>query len=134
GYQVAAEYTPVNAFTLRTSATKDNEMDDFEGEITLRLNYRFGQGFADFWKRPAPHLDSVVERRFDKVRRNNEIRVQVRQDPNVTARVTFAQGANVSAGQALAFGTLVTTGGGAGDGATIVFGNGARLDVGQNAQ
>jgi hypothetical protein len=134
GYQFAAEYTPVNAFTIRSQATRDNEMDDMEGQITMRLNYRFGQGWDDLWERPTYNLDSVLERRFDKVRRNNEIRVQVRQDPDVTARVTFAQGANVSVGQSLAFGTLVTTGGAAGDGATVLFGNGARLDVGQSTQ
>jgi len=134
GYQFAAEYTPVNAFTIRSQATRDNEMDDMEGQITMRLNYRFGQGWDDLWERPSYNLDSVTDRRFEKVRRNNEIRVQVRQDPDVTARVTFAQGANVSVGQSLAFGTTITTGGAGGDGATVVFGNGARLDVGQNTQ
>lgn len=134
GYQFAAEYTPVNAFTIRSQATRDNEMDDMEGQITMRLNYRFGQGWDDLWERPTYNLDSVTDRRFEKVRRQNEIRVQVRQDPDVTARVTFAQGANVSVGQSLAFGTAITTGGAGGDGATVVFGNGARLDAGQNTQ
>lgn len=132
GYQLAAEYTPVNAFSFRSEITKDNEMDSLEGIITLRLNYTFGQGWSDLWDRPHNNLESVVARRFEKVRRNNEIRVQTRQDPNVTVRVTFAQGANVSAGQSLAFGTTVTTASGAGDGATVVFGNGARLDIGQS--
>jgi hypothetical protein len=134
GYQFAAEYTPVNAFTIRSQATRDNEVDNMEGQISMRLNYRFGQGFDDLWERPTYRLDSVKDRRFEKVRRNNEIRVQVRQDPDVTARVTFAQGANVSVGQSLAFGTLITTGAAAGDSATVVFGNGAHLDVGQNTQ
>ena len=134
GYEFSAEYTPINILTLRSSATKDNEMDDFEGQVTMRLNYTFGQGFDDLFKRPIYNLDSVVERRFDKVRRQNEIRVQVRQDPNVTALVTFAQGANVTVGQSIAFGTTITTGGAAGDSATVVFGDGARLDVGQNTQ
>ncbi len=134
GYQLAAEYTPVNAFTIRSEATKDNEMDDVEGGIALRLNYKFGQSWRDLWSRPSYDLTSVLDRRFDKVHRTNEIRVQVRQDSNVTARVTFAQGANVSVGQSLAFGTLITTGGVAGDGATVVFGNGARLDAGQDTQ
>lgn len=134
GYQVAAEYTPVNAFTIRSQATKDNEMDDLEGQITLRLNYNLGQGFDDLWERPSYNLASVLDRRFEKVRRTNDIRVQARQDPDVTARVTFAQGANVSAGQSLAFGMSITTGGAAGDGATVVFGNGARLDLGQSTQ
>ncbi|MEW5425253.1 inverse autotransporter beta domain-containing protein [Amorphus sp. 3PC139-8] len=134
GYQFAMEYTPVNAFTIRSSATKDNAMDDLEGEITLRLNYRFGQGFDEMWERPSYNLASVMDRRFDKVRRTNEIRVQVRQDPDVTAQVTFAQGANVSVGQALNFGATITTGNSAGDAVTVVFGNGARLDVGQNSE
>lgn len=134
GYQFAAEYTPVNGFTIRSETTKDNEMDDMEGQITLRLNYRFGDRLTDLWERPSYNLDNVMERRFDKVRRTNEIRVQVRQDPDITARVTFAQGANVSAGQSLAFGTTITTGGAAGEAVTLVFGNNARLDVGQSTQ
>lgn len=134
GYRFAAEYTPFSALTVTAAATKDNAMQSPEGQIMMRFNYRFGQGFDDFRTRPSYNPDSVLDRRFEKVRRNNEIRVQVRQDPDVTARVTFAQGANVSAGQSLAFGTLVTTGGGAGDSSTIVFGNGARLDVGQSTQ
>jgi hypothetical protein len=134
GYQMAAEYTPINALTLRSSLTKDNEMESSEGEVMVRFNYRFGQDWNDMWERPSYNLDSVVERRFEKVRRNNEIRVQTRQDPNVTARVTFAQGANVSVGQSLAFGTLITTAGTVGDAATVLFGNGAILDIGQSTQ
>ena len=61
---------------------------------------------------PRHNLDSVLDRRFEKVRRQNDIRVQVRQDPNVTARVTFAQGANVTTGQVIPFGTTIITGGG----------------------
>ncbi len=134
GYRLAAEYTPFSALTVTAATTKDNAMKSPEGQIMMRFNYRFGQGVDDFWERPTYNLDSVLDRRFEKVRRNNEIRFQVRQDTALTAVVTFAQGANVSVGQSLAFGTLVTTGGGAGDSATIVFGNGARLDVGQNTQ
>lgn len=134
GYQFSAEYTPINALTIRSSATRDNEMDDTEGEVTLRLNYTFGQSWDDLWERPSYNLDSVLDRRFEKVRRTNEIRVQVRQDPDITARVTFAQGANVSVGQSLAFGTLITTGAAAGDAATVIFGDGARLDAGQDTQ
>jgi hypothetical protein len=134
GYQFAAEYTPINAFTVRTQAMRDNDMDDMEGQITMRLNYSFGEGWSNMWERPSHNLDSVLDRRFEKVRRNNEIRVQVRQDSNITARVIFAQGANVTVGQVIAFGTLITTGGAVGDSATIIFGNGARLDIGQNTQ
>ncbi|MGX1100502.1 inverse autotransporter beta domain-containing protein [Amorphus sp. MBR-141] len=79
GYQVAAEYAPINGITLRASATKDNEMSDVEGAIALRLTYRFGQGFEDWWEQPSYNLATVLDRRFDKVRRTNEIRVQVRQ-------------------------------------------------------
>ena len=132
GYQLAAEYTPINAFTIRSEATKDNEMNDMEGELALRFNYKFGQGWGELWERPDYNLDNVLERRFDKVSRTNEIRVQVRQDSDVTARVTFADGANVSVGDHLAFGTMITTGGAAGNGATVLFGNGARLDLGQS--
>lgn len=132
GYQVSAEYTPINAFTFRGQASKDNEMNDMQGEIGVRLNYALGQSFRDLWRAPSYDLSSVLERRFDKVRRTNEIRVQVRQDASVTARVTFAQGANVSVGDSLSFGTTISTGNAVGDSVTVVFGDGSRLDVGQN--
>ncbi len=134
GYELAAEYTPINFLTFRGEVLKDNEMDDFDGTVTVRMNYNFGQGWDDLWERPSYNLNNVIDRRFDKVRRINEIRVQVRQDSDVTARVTFAQGANVSVGQSLAFDTFIATGAAAGDGATVLFGNGARLDVGQSTQ
>lgn len=134
GYELAAEYTPINILTLRSSATKDNEMDDFEGKVSLRLNYKFGEEYENLFKRPSYNLDSVLERRFDKVRRQNDVRVQVRQAMNATAQVTFAQGGNVSVGQSIVFGKIVTTGGLPGDGVTVVFGNGAVLDIGQNTQ
>lgn len=134
GYQFAAEYTPVNALSIRSEITKDNEMDNLEGQITMRFNYTFGQGWNDLWERPSYNLESVVDRRFEKVSRTNEIRVQTRQALSVTASVTFAQGANVSAGESLVFGTTVTTSGSAGDAVTVAFGNGARLDMGQSTQ
>lgn len=134
GYQFAAEYTPVNALTVRAQAANDNEMDDLEGEIALRFNYKMGQDWAVLWDRPVYNLDNVLDRRFDKVRRNNEIRVQLRQDSLVTARVTFADGANVNVGALLSFGTVITTGGAVGNGATVIFGNGARLDLGQDTK
>ena len=134
GYELSAEYTPVNIFTLRGAAIKDNTMDDVSAEVTVRLNYTFGEGISTLGQAPKHNLDSVLDRRFEKVRRQNDIRVQVRQDPNVTARVTFAQGANVTLGQILPFGTTIITGTATGDGATVVFGNGATLKIGEDAQ
>lgn len=134
GYQLAGEYTPLNALTIRAQGTRDNAMDGTQAEVTLRLNYTFGEPLESLWQRPDYDLTSVLDRRFDKVRRQNEIRVQVRQDPSITARVTFAQGANVSVGQIIAFGATITTDNNGGDGATVVFGDGAILDIGRNTQ
>ena len=134
GYKLTAEYTPINGLTISGSVRDDNVTEDVESKIMLRLNYVFGKGYKHLFKRPEYNLDSVLDRRYDKVRRNNDIRVQVRQDLDITAIVTFAQGANVSLGQRIAIGTTITTGSSTGDAATVEFGNGARLDIGQNTQ
>jgi len=134
GYQLATEYTPINGFTIRSSIRDDNATEDAEAQITFRFNYIFGKGTKYLFERPKYNLNSVVERRFDKVRRNNDIRVQVRQELGITAIVTYEQGANVSLGQRIAIGTTITTNGSTGDAVTVEFGNGARLDVGQNTQ
>ena len=80
GYALAAEYTPVNVLTLRGEVEKDNDIDEVQGTATVRLNYNFGQRLEDLFARPSYNLSSVTERRFDKVRRINEIRVQVRRN------------------------------------------------------
>ena len=82
GYALAAEYTPVNVLTLRGEVEKDNDIDEVQGTATVRLNYNFGQRLDDLFARPSYNLDSVMDRRFDKVRRINEVRVQVRRDPD----------------------------------------------------
>ena len=134
GYKFTAEYTPINGLTISGSVRNDNVIEDVESKIMLRLNFIFGKGYKYLFKRPEYNLNSVLERRYDKVRRNNDIRVQVRQELGITAVVTYAQGANVSLGQSIAIGTTITTGGSTGDAATVEFGNGARLDLGQSTQ
>ena len=54
GYEVSAEYTPVNIFTLRGAAIKDNTMDDVSAEVTVRLNYTFGDDIKTIGAGPAP--------------------------------------------------------------------------------
>ncbi|MDA0967550.1 MAG: inverse autotransporter beta domain-containing protein [Proteobacteria bacterium] len=134
GYKLTAEYTPLNGITVSSSIRNDNVTEDAEAQIMFRLNYVFGKGIKYLFERPEYNLDSVLDRRYDKVRRNNDIRVQVRQELDITAVVTYAQGANVSLGQSIAIGTTITTGGSVGDAATVEFGNGARLDIGQSTQ
>ena len=134
GYEMSAEYTPINMITIRGAILKDNQMDGIDGALTLRLNYDLGMGYNELFRRPSYNLNSVSERRYEKVRRQNKIRVQVRQDPDITAQVIFSQGANVSIGQVISFGTLIYTGNTAGDSVTVLFGNGAILDIGQNTR
>ena len=102
GYEFSAEYTPVNIFTLRGAALKDNTMEDVSAEVTFRLNYTFGDDIEALWRAPRHNLDSVLERRFEKVRRQNTIRLQVRQDPDFTAIIR----------EVLAGGTLILPDGG----------------------
>ena len=109
GYKLTAEYTPLNGITVSSSIRNDNVTEDAEAQIMFRLNYVFGKGVKYLFERPEYNLDSVLERRYDKVRRNNDIRVQVRQELDITAVVTYAQGSNVSVGRKIAFGTTITT-------------------------
>jgi uncharacterized protein YdeI (BOF family) len=132
GYEAFAEYTPVNALTLRAGVQSDNMSDDLGAYIGLRFNYKFGASSRDLMSAPDYDLTSVADRRFDKVQRINEIRVQERQRPGLTAMVVFAQGANVAQGASIAFGTTITTGGAGGDGVSVRFGNGAVLNLGLN--
>ncbi|AUQ50906.1 Attaching and effacing protein [Phaeobacter inhibens] len=133
GYETFVEYTPINAMTLRAGMRNDNDSDDVQADIGLRLNYNFGMDAKDLLRAPTYNLESVKDRRFDKVQRINEIRVQERQRPGITAFVVFAQGANVEQGTTLPFGSRVTTGGAGGDAVTIRFGDGAVLNLGSNS-
>ncbi len=78
GYEVSAEYTPINAATFRVSGTDDNDRNDFSGEVAIRFNYRLGMGWDDLISTPSYDLSSVKERRFDKIRRERTIRMQQR--------------------------------------------------------
>ena len=133
GYEFSAEYTPYNFITFRTSVTDDTDLDNPEIAATLRLNYTFGQNIERPFAPNNVRLDSVLDRRFEKVRRQNEIRVQVRQAEGITGVVTFAQGANVSTGQTISFGQTITTGASPSS-ATIEFGDGGTLDIAANTE
>ena len=78
GYRFTSEYTPLRAVTFSGSATKDNAMENFQGELTLRFNYNFGSDTGDLWLKEDINLETVTDKRFDKVRRENIIKVQKR--------------------------------------------------------
>ena len=111
GYELAAEYQPVNGITVRSSIAKDNAMDRPEGKVVLRLSHGFGENDAHneatlaaispaagededsnldaapplrggFWDKPVRDFTSVADQRFAKVRRDNTIRKQERLKEN----------------------------------------------------
>ncbi|MFN3700988.1 MAG: inverse autotransporter beta domain-containing protein [Alphaproteobacteria bacterium] len=145
GYQFSAEYTPVNAFTVRAAATKDTAMRNIEGELTFRLNFRLGDNLQNSWRRPTYNLSTVTERRFDKVRRQNDIRVQTRQSLALTGNVLETTGANslilpngarepLIVGQSVAYGGGVLVENSLGAYAELEFGNGGRLRIGTDSE
>jgi len=129
---------------MLTSLRSDTEMDRPEATFGLQLNYTMGESIDEAFKwNEGPSLTSVSDRRYEKVRRENEIRVQERQRLSRTAQVTFTAGANtfsnsdssgsVSTGQSIAFGTSINAADTAGAAVTLRFGTGAILDIGQDS-
>jgi hypothetical protein len=78
GQELSAEYTPVPAMTLRAFANDENDRKPDYG-VGVRYNHKFGapRDYA-FNGDEQYRLKNVAERRFEKVRRSNEIRVEER--------------------------------------------------------
>ncbi len=146
GQEYKAEFTPVPAITLTSALRDDTDLEETDFRFGLRLNYVPGKSVKEMFEPAAPlDLTSVAYRRYEKVERENEIRVQERQNLARTAIVTFTNGANtldtpkdgistLTNGQGVAYGSTITVANTAGAAATLTFGNGAILDIGQNSE
>ena len=78
GKELSAEYTPIPALTMRAFANDESESKPEYG-LGVRYNHKFGapKEYA-LNTNEQFRLKNVAERRFEKVRRNNEIRVEER--------------------------------------------------------
>ena len=146
GHEVRAEYTPFPALTLEAGLRNETDQDDLEALLAARFNYRLG---AD----PAPQLrptqsftlQSIADRRFEKVRRENLIRKQIRANPDLIAEVTSIIGSltvtpdgetpfAASVGDRLQFGSTLEVSNTPGDLAELLFGDGGFLRIGEGTE
>jgi len=145
GQEYAFEITPMEALTWRAQITDESGRDPYL-ESTLRFNYRMGERAREQLRGQSDwSLESVADMRLTKVRRENRIIVQERQEPDFTAIVTNTVGANtaltqdgqsksLSEGMAIAFGTNLSIANTAGAIADLRFGNGAVLRLAQDSR
>jgi hypothetical protein len=103
GYDVGLQWQPVNAL-IWDAGVRDEHDADPEFHAQMRLVYNFGEPLHKMWERPAALMD-VSERVYDKVRRENSIRVEQRIKDSAYVTVQQTIGANTAR---LADGTSVS--------------------------
>ena len=142
GVQAAVEYSPVPAMTARFGIRDESE-GSASLEAALRFNYRFDQP-QDLQFKQRTQLASVSDYVYDKVKRDNIIRVK--QQRRASSKLTVIQtfGANTAqessgssslfVGQSLLMPVTVTTANTVGAFARLRFSDGSTLTLGQNTQ
>lgn len=143
GKELRMEYTPVPAFTVEAGLQDENDGEGLQANLGARFNYRLG---ADWRPQLTPtdsfELQSMAEERFQKVRRQNLIRKQIRIDPDLIAEVISITGTltitpdseppfAASVGDRVAFDSELAVSGGVGDIAELLFGDGGFLRIGE---
>ena len=141
GFLSQLEYAPVPALAVRGGLRRENH-DGSSGEFALRLNLRFNEPLELQFK-PRLHLASVEDRIYNKVSRENTIRVQERRKASGLLTVTETVGANtvsgqpgllgLSVGQTVLMPATVTVANTVGAIARLRFADGAILTIGQNS-
>lgn len=142
GVRAGVEYSPVPALAVR-AAVRNETHEDPAAEMALRFNWRFDQP-ADLQFRPRLALSPVSDYVYDKVQRENRIRVSQRLKASAYLAVLENVGANtaltalgtvsVSAGQTLIVPVTVTVANSVGAVMRLRFADGAVLTLGQNTQ
>ncbi|ADZ69105.1 Soluble lytic murein transglycosylase and regulatory protein [Polymorphum gilvum SL003B-26A1] len=142
GRQYAVEYSPVPVLRMRLALVDPNDASRY-AEAGTQLRYRFGVPLSEQLRVVDAPESSVLDRRYEKVRRENIIRTQERLKAELRGTVTETVGANTIISAGLTFAASV--GGTVPVAATIVvadtpgavlrirFGSGALLTVGQNS-
>ncbi|OFW88441.1 MAG: hypothetical protein A3J37_02580 [Alphaproteobacteria bacterium RIFCSPHIGHO2_12_FULL_45_9] len=142
GAQAAVEYSPVPAFAVRVGVRDESEgAASLEG--ALRFNWRFDQP-QDLQFKPRTELASVADYVYEKVQRENIIRVKQRRKASSKLTVIETTGANsaiettgsssLSVGQSLLMPVTVTTANSVGAISRLRFSDGSVLTSGQNTQ
>lgn len=140
GYEAGLEYSPIRAITV--SAGVQDENDESPAlEALLRLNLRFNEPLADQFK-TVQALDSVKNRIYEPVRREDTIRVGRRHKDTAQATVLESVGANtvqsatgitaLRAGDTVFFPATINVANTVGAIGRIRFADSAILTAGQN--
>lgn len=140
GYLASLEYAPVSAFAVRGGFRHESD-GEVSGEFAMRFNLRFNEPL-DLQFKPRLELTSVEDRIYQKVSRENTIRIQERRTPGGFATVIENVGANsstgqpvpaLSVGQALILPATVSVANTVGAYVRIRFVHGGILTIGQNS-
>lgn len=142
GYQTNVEYSPVPALAVR-AGVRDESTDDPSLELALRFNWRFDQP-TEMQMRPRLELAPVTDFVYEKVHRENRIRVSQRLRDNAYLTVINTTGANtfaqtalsgaITLNQTLTIPVTVTVANTVGAVVRLQFADGAVLTIGQNSQ
>jgi hypothetical protein len=92
GYETNLEWSPVQALTAVVGVRDENKIDP-EINAALRFNINFNEPIKDQFDRRTG-LDSVADRMWEKVRRENTIRTQVRKRDITKLTVIETTGTN----------------------------------------
>lgn len=142
GYDAGLQWQPVNA--LLWEAGLRNEQDASpQFHTQVRMVYKFGEPIEKMWERPVA-IGDMSQRVYDKVRRDNAMRVEQRVKDSAYVTVTQTIGANtalletgvvaLSVGQQLPRPLTVTTDAAPGSVARLVFRDGGVLTIGAGSQ
>lgn len=142
GVLAAVEYSPVPALALRFGVRDESE-GSASLEAAIRFNYRFDQP-QDLQFRQRTQLAPVSDYVFEKVRRDNVIRVKQQRRDSSKLTVIQTAGANTAqetsgtsslfVGQSLLMPVTITTENALGAFARLRLSDGSTLTLGQNTQ
>jgi hypothetical protein len=142
GYDAGLQWQPVNAMIWEAGVRNEQDASP-QLRIALRMVYKFGEPIEKMWERPVALAD-MSGRVYDRVRRDNAMRVEQRTQESAYVRVTQNIGANtalletglvaLAVGQQLARPFTVTVSGAPGSVARLVFQDGGVLTIGAGSQ
>ena len=138
GYDAGLQWNPVNALVWEAGLRNEQDADP-QFRTSLRWVYKIGEPLENMWKEPIK-LASMEERVYDKVRRENAMRVEQRIKDSALVSVTESVGANtaitrdgtisLAAGQELPLPFTVNVSAAGGSVVRLTFRNGGVLTIG----
>lgn len=142
GYDAGLQWQPVNALVWEAGLRNEQDASP-QFHTALRMVYKFGEPLEKMWERPVAITD-MRERVYDKVRRDNAMRIEQRVKDSAYVTVTQTVGANtalletgavaLSVGQQLPRPFTITTAAAPGSVARLTFRDGAVLTIGAGSQ